>query len=276
MNSSNRKYEKMRPDQIIAERDKKSVVYVPIGPLEWHGPALPMGTDPLAAEAIAIGIAEKIGGVVLPTLYLGTDRVRDKEELSYIGLNEDEIIRGMDFPNNSLKSSYLKEEVFALVIRDYIELMILQGYELIVLVNGQGALNHRAILDRLAQEYSYKSDSKVINLMALVPTVLEDAGHATKMETSIQMYLNPESVDLSTLPDRSEKINMVDFGFLDSFEYVDHSGNDKSVVSDPRDSTEEYGKELVEKSIKELSKAVENLYTSIQTEKNKTKQERVQ
>jgi creatinine amidohydrolase len=47
------RFELLRPDEILAERGRCPVVYQPIGPLEWHGPHLPMGTDPLHAEAVA-------------------------------------------------------------------------------------------------------------------------------------------------------------------------------------------------------------------------------
>ena len=34
--------ERMRPGEILAERARCPIVYLPLGPLEWHGP----GTDP--------------------------------------------------------------------------------------------------------------------------------------------------------------------------------------------------------------------------------------
>ena len=66
----------LRPDEILAERQRCPVIYLPLGPLEWHGPHLPFGTDPLQAEHTALLLAEKLGGVVHPTLYIGTERER--------------------------------------------------------------------------------------------------------------------------------------------------------------------------------------------------------
>ena len=68
------RYEFLRPQEILDAQRKKSIVYLPLGPLEWHGPAMPFGTDPLAAQAAARKIAERTGGVVLPTLYAGTGK----------------------------------------------------------------------------------------------------------------------------------------------------------------------------------------------------------
>ena len=54
-------------------------------PLEWHGPAMPYGTDPLAAWHAAILSAQQTGGVVLPLLYAGTERERSPKLLSDAG-----------------------------------------------------------------------------------------------------------------------------------------------------------------------------------------------
>ena len=55
----------LRPAEVLAHQP---IVYLPIGPLEWHGPHLPLGTDPLQAESLAIAVAQQVGGVVHPTL----------------------------------------------------------------------------------------------------------------------------------------------------------------------------------------------------------------
>ena len=57
-------FECLRPDEILEEQKNKSIVYLPIGPLEWHGPAMPFGTDPLAATEVARRAAAITGGVV--------------------------------------------------------------------------------------------------------------------------------------------------------------------------------------------------------------------
>ena len=68
--------ERLRPGEILAERTRCPIVYLPLGPLEWHGPAMPFGTDPLMAQELARRAAPRTGGVVMPTLFLGTERER--------------------------------------------------------------------------------------------------------------------------------------------------------------------------------------------------------
>ena len=57
------RFELLRPDEILNEKKRCSIVYLPVGPLEWHGPHLPLGTDPLIAEAISRKVAEIVGGL---------------------------------------------------------------------------------------------------------------------------------------------------------------------------------------------------------------------
>ena len=49
--------EYLLPEQIAAERDRQMPMFIPIAPLEWHGPHLPFGTDPLNAHALAVTLA---------------------------------------------------------------------------------------------------------------------------------------------------------------------------------------------------------------------------
>src|SRR2546427_9666242 len=69
-------YELMRPPEIVRERSRLQLVFIPIGPIEWHGPHLPMGMDGLHAHMVAVEVAQRVGGVVLPIYYIGSGTVR--------------------------------------------------------------------------------------------------------------------------------------------------------------------------------------------------------
>jgi len=64
-------YELLRPSEVKLLREKCSVVYIPVGTLEWHGVHNPLGTDGLKAHAICCEAALRHGGVVLPPIFLG-------------------------------------------------------------------------------------------------------------------------------------------------------------------------------------------------------------
>ena len=71
----------LRPNEVIEKKKEKSLIYLPIGLIEWHGPHLPFGTDAFNAELCALKSAEQTGGVLLPTLYIGTERETPKEKV---------------------------------------------------------------------------------------------------------------------------------------------------------------------------------------------------
>ena len=61
---------------------------------------------------------------------------------------------GMDVPKNSMKSFYAREDMFAVIVREHLRLLVQQGYRLIVIVNGHGAWGQTSTLERLAVEFS--------------------------------------------------------------------------------------------------------------------------
>lgn len=46
------------------------VAYLPLGTLEWHGPHMPLGADGIQSKELFVRVAEKVGGVVLPMLFM--------------------------------------------------------------------------------------------------------------------------------------------------------------------------------------------------------------
>ncbi|MCA0458297.1 MAG: creatininase family protein [Chloroflexi bacterium] len=255
------RFELLRPSEIIAERDRFPVVFQPIGPLEWHGPHLPYGTDPLHAQAVSVRTAEAIGGVVMPTLYWGSERERSPESLRQIGFKGDEWIVGMDFPDNSMKSLYSMEDVLAFVVRARLELVIEQGYKLIVIVNGHGAANHMATLDRLAKEYTARGGAKVLFTTAFDPSPdgTYNIGHADALETSLMLALEPESVDIPALLPLSEPLKNTGWGIVDGDTFSGRPTPDYTLRpnDDPRlNASAEQGEAALKGDVERLSKQV--------------------
>lgn len=260
-------YEFLRPSEILEEQKRCSIVYLPLGPLEWHGPAMPFGTDPLAAQETARRAAQITGGVVMPTLYFGTERERSPQLLDALGFEDTtQYIVGQDFPANSMKSFYSKEDTFAMVVREYLRMLVDHGYRLIVIVNGHGAENQVYELNRLAAEFSNETSSQVMVVMS-VSTLDEndkDFGHATILETSIQMALHPENVDLSQLPPREIKLKNCDWGIDDGCTFALEPNEDKTVIFDPRDAEEETGRRYLEHSTRVIVEAVQEKWRKMQ------------
>ena len=66
-----RRYQELRPDQLAEMVRAAPIAYWPLGLLEHHGWHLPVGLDGLKAEHICVRLAERTGGVLLPTMWWG-------------------------------------------------------------------------------------------------------------------------------------------------------------------------------------------------------------
>ena len=245
----------LRPDEVVAERERIPIVYLPIGPLEWHGPHLPLGTDPLQAEHTAIGLAEKIGGVVHPTLFIGTERERAPELLRDLGFEGGEWIVGMDFPNNTVRSYYYAEEAFALIVRLVLEQLAAQHYQLIVIVNGHGATNQINQLRRLAAELTQRGPARVLYTFDLDADMDDDAGHATITETAALLALGPERVELDRLPSARQPLRNIDYAIVDAPTFSGRPTPDHTVrpSADPRQATSDLGQHHFQVTVDRLA-----------------------
>ena len=247
-----RQFELLRPAEIVAEMKRRPLIFLPVGPLEWHGPHLPLGTDPLIAHGVALRVAARVGGVVLPPFFCGTERERSPKLLRNLGFKGDEWIVGMDFPANILKSLYFREEFLALLLRETLDLLVQQGYRLIVILNGHGAASHVVTIERLSAEFTARGPARVIAFPAWdkARQDLSDPGHAGGDETSQVMALCPESVDLSTLPPLTEPLYNVRWAIVDGPTFDGQPAADFTTRDDPRlGASARRGEESLQESV---------------------------
>ncbi len=226
----------LRPETIRARLREVPLVFVPVGPLEWHGPHLPLGVDPLNAEHVALNVCRQVGGVVWPTLFWGTERERPPAMLEHLGLNPGDYIVGMDFPANSLPSAYCPEEIFGLIIRETLRQVGRLGARYALVVNGHGAINHQEVLKRLALEFNAATSIQVQIRMAMPRAAVADGsiGHAAGDETSLMMHRIPERVDLAALPPLPAPLRYGDYAIVDGKGFDGQGRPDRTVEDDPR------------------------------------------
>lgn len=257
------RYEWLRPAQLNARKAACSLALFPLGPLEYHGPHLPLGTDPLNATFVAHECCRRLGkGVVLPTLYVGTERERDPDMLESLGFKRDDYIVGMDFPSRQWNSHYLPEETFALIVAAEVRCLIRQGYKYIFIVNGHGAFNHNAALKRLCIELSNTTPAQVDFAIGFPEEAAASGaiGHADIAETSLIMSYSANAVDLSALPPKNIPLKYTDFSVVDGAGFI-ASKPDRQVPKefDPRYSETRIGNAHFEKTISELCCKIERL-----------------
>ena len=252
------RYEFLRPAQLRAELERAPLVFLPVAPLEYHGPHLPLGMDSINATECALGASRKLGkGVVMPTLHVGTERERPDWMLESLGFHKGDWVIGMDFPTATWKSHYYPEHIFGLMVASTVEMLISQGYRAIVIVNGHGAWNQLETLERLAKHYTHTTPAVVKWKLAIVLDISERnlAGHADFVETSLMLHYDSaspgaaKSVDLAALPPRSVPIHYKDFSVVDGPGFSEKPAPDRIVKNDPRDATAEKGSRIFEDTV---------------------------
>lgn len=253
--------ELMTPAEIVAARSETPLIYVPVGPMEWHGPHMPLGTDGILSHYQARQVARSTGGVVFPRIFFGTDNVRPQgngpQSLGALGLAEDVRALGMDFPGNSTHSVYLDEGVFAVLMREVVRSLQQDPWRLIVFVNGHGAPNQSYTLRRICREMSMP-ECKVMMLPARPKMPGTDPGHAERWETSIMMAVDPDIVRLDQLPPIGVPMAYRDFGAVngEAFEGRATPTFELPNNDDPRYATAETGRAMLERGVEAVVEAM--------------------
>ncbi len=239
------RFETLVPDELTAAIEGRSLALLPVGSMEWHGPHMAMGVDTYNAYEIAQRAARALGGVVMPPLYIGTERPRSPEQLKRVGFRGDETIVGMDFPGNAFRSFYWPQEFFETLITTQVQMLLNMGFRQVAIINGHGAKNQLEILSGISSRLSAENNACVTYFMALVEGCGAGLGHAGLAETAIFMRLCPEGVQLEKLPERSVPLKNTAYAIVDSETFAEGPNEDYTVRYDPRDATEELGEHIL-------------------------------
>ena len=247
------------PDEVAEARERIGLIILPLAPIEWHGPHLSMGCDPLLAHAFARRLAQELRCPYFPPLFVGTERERTPEMLESLGFRKNQYIEGMDFPQNQVASPYLREETFALVVRDTLQALFERMRFLrILIVNGHGAENQANVLTRLCNEFNSrgKSGKRVVWVYPGFPRSLlaGSIGHATAEETSLLAATWPYCVDLDRLP-KTGKLKNIEYAIIDGETFDGAPTYDFTLreQQDPRTHTDDrWASGLIEVAVQEV------------------------
>lgn len=160
-----------------------SLVVLPLGATEQHGPHLPTGTDWFAVDAVAQAAARKaeIPVIVTPALPFGSS----DHHFAFGG------------------TLSIGTENYYRVLRDLLKSLVRDGFRRIFMVNGHGG-NHE-LIELAARDTALEHDVKVAagSYWAIAWEALTGAGahetrrlpgHAGAFETSMILNLRPELV----------------------------------------------------------------------------------
>ena len=170
----------------------ETVVIVPLGSTEQHGPHLPVWTDSCIAEKIAYAVGQKAGALVAPTINYGYSDVWH------------------DYPGTiSLSSTTLRA-----VMHDVCASLIRTGFKKIVILNGHNP--NQIIIQPLAYDLVNEFSSEEITIAAAtyifmakeecenIGEYFRDGSHANEAETSLMLYLFPDLVKMDRVSDMVE------------------------------------------------------------------------
>jgi len=177
--------ERLTPAEIDARLAESSVVYLPLGSVEFHGPHLPTGLDTLNALGVCMGAAKRGGGVVLPPLYLGIGGGHSQYPWTIMMPASGETVR----PN--ILRSLTRLEQF--------------GVGVAVLFTGHFADEQLAMIDEIATTWNSQDHGMRVLATGVNRCVSADLApdHAGVFETTLLHSLHPELVHLEMLPDRA-------------------------------------------------------------------------
>ncbi|UCG09146.1 MAG: creatininase family protein [Desulfobacterales bacterium] len=158
----------MRPAQLEKAIRDFPVIYVPFGPIEWHGKHLPLGNDALKAHGILVKTAEQFGGVVYPPVYFHEG-----------------------FPQQFLVP----------VLTELFQRLKKTGFRVIIGVSGHNVQGQIDMIDKALAPVVADGTIAGIGLWEITLSRCDESNtdHAAKWETSNMMFLYPDLVDISAL-----------------------------------------------------------------------------
>jgi creatinine amidohydrolase len=258
-------FEQLTYPEVQAAAERGTLILIPVGQVEEHGPHLPLNCDCIIATSLAMAaaraISDEIPALVMPTIWTGYSVQQVARWPGLITFRE---------PETMIQMTY-----------DILESLVKNGFRKIVMVNGHG--NNPAILELAARKIGsdYNVFPALVYALALSksigPSVRKSAmggcgGHAGEEETALLLHLAPDLVHLeratdqdivryqtrffpgdiySTIPDKVGGIYWSTWGVAPS-----KSG----VYGDPTAATSETGKALFEEMVKNCQAFLREYY----------------
>jgi creatinine amidohydrolase len=221
-------------------RKATDTVIIPTGAVEVYGPHLPLGTDSIVAEAIAVLVAQKTGALVAPT----------------IGMGDSSML--LDFPG----TFSLRESTYEAAMDDLCSSLIRYGFRNLMFINGHSGnvdpVNH------LARRYQKESGVHCGQIdwwrftAANAEGILDlkghmAHGHASECGTSVMLHLRPDLVDMSKAV-RTEPATDAYKVFTDVIRYLPFSSKTTTgTIGDATLGSAEKGKALVERCVDRIA-----------------------
>jgi len=210
------------PKELARIVEKKPLLFIPIGTIEWHADHLPLGVDSLLSVAFCEEISARTGCIVAPLLSCGICRDLQPER-GFFGTVDT-----------------IREQTLSALVADLLEGYAKMGFRQAILFSGHFETEHFSAITEGIQRVS-SIQGMFMSELDLVKDKIQElddvsltwpyAGdHAAEMETSLMLDFHPELVQMENAPETIE----LDMEGLP--EYIRRRY--------PRRASREYGREL--------------------------------
>jgi creatinine amidohydrolase len=231
-----------------AERVAKAglVVILPVGSVEEHGDHLPLCTDSLQPEYVALEVAKRTGCLVAPPLRYGVCNA------------------SRNFPGTI---SIQFDSLYG-ITRDILAELIRNGFNRIIVLSGHAGQSHMAALRLAAQDVMLQNENAALEKKPRIMVLSdydfafelkgkyfsEKDGHAGTIETSRMMAIKPNLIKTK---------GKTSFPQMPRFEIVAHPERyfPSGVIGDPTIASPRKGRMINKYVIEQVTKLVEELKT---------------
>ena len=230
------KLEEMTSKEFAQKVNDKSVVILPMGAIEEHGPHLPLATDCIQPMRVAERAAKKTGAFIAPMLYYGVCNTTKP------------------YPGTiSISFKALRR-----IVKEILSEFVRNGFRNIIVLTGHAGQDHMAALRIAAREVVKESkvrilvfsDYDIIYNKNLLPP--ED-GHAGMGETSRIMAERPKLV--RARPPAAEN-RTPEYAVLDDVRQFWHGW-----TGAPRKASASLGRKLDDQVVDEIVRLIKNMGT---------------
>lgn len=249
-----RRYEDLTGPDIADRITPESILLLPIGAVEQHGPHLPLAVDHVIAHESASAVVDSVGDELdvwqLPTLSISKS-------------NEHAWSPG---------TLWYSAETMMSMLRDLGRSLASTGAERLVLLNGHGG--NTTLLNTALRELRLEYGFKTFLIHPSLPPAYGGSSTADELgmgihgglnETSVFMHLRPDLVDLSKaerkVPEALADNEHVKFGGSVMFGWLSNDFDADGYIGDPTGANAQLGKELFEANIDHLGAQLAEIKT---------------
>ena len=220
----------------VAALQDDSVIVIPVGAIEHHGPHLPLSTDLVIAEQLAIAAVEAASSAGVNVWLLPALAYTKSDEHHWapgsIWLGWDTLMKTLVDIGRSLAATPCTRVVF---------------------YNGHGG--NSALLQVACRELRREFGLQTFLLAGAAPAAADAAGrgdesglgiHGGHVETSLLLHLRPDLVDMGlavrSVPEHLLQYSHVGFGKAASFGWLSNDFGPSGVIGDPTTATAAFGR----------------------------------